>query len=100
MASQYFALLTDYGTAAFAKVISSSQPLQLTTFAVGDGNGQTVTPTANRTSLVREKHRATVSAVTLSVDHSVIFVPRQQLTPKTITATTKMALMKAVTITK
>ncbi|MBF0751553.1 MULTISPECIES: phage tail protein, partial [unclassified Pasteurella] len=162
MASQYFAILTDYGTTAFAKALSSKQPLQLTTFAVGDGNGRAVTPTANRTALAREKHRAPVSAVsldprnnkqviveltipeniggfyiremgvfdnhnkliayancpesfkplessgsgkiqvlrmilkvassnavTLSVDHSVIFVTRQQLTPKTITATTQ-----------
>lgn len=160
MASQYFAILTDYGKQAFAKALSSKQPMQLTTFAVGDGNGQNVTPTANRTALAREKHRAAVSAVsldprnnkqviveltmpenvggfyiremgvfdnqnklvayancpesfkptlesgsgkvqvlrmilqvassaavTLSVDHSVIFVTRQQHTPKTITAT-------------
>lgn len=65
MASQYFAILTDYGTAAFAKALSSKQPLQLQTFAVGDGNGQAVTPTSNRTALVREKHRASVSAVSL-----------------------------------
>ena len=162
MASQYFAILTNYGTQAFAKALSSKQPLQLATFAVGDGNGQAVTPTENRTALVREKHRANVSAVTLdprnnkqviveltipenvggfyiremgvfdnqnkliayanspesykptedsgsgkvqvlrmilkiassdavtlSIDNSVIFVTRQQLAPKTITATTK-----------
>lgn len=65
MSSQYFAILTEYGTQAFAKALSSKQPLQLTTFAVGDGNGQAITPTANRTALVRETHRATVSAVTL-----------------------------------
>lgn len=160
MASQYFAILTDYGKQAFARALSSKQPMQLTTFAVGDGNGQNVTPTANRTALAREKHRAAVSAVsldprnnkqviveltmpenvggfyiremgvfdnqnklvayancpesfkptlesgsgkvqvlrmilqvassaavTLSVDHSVIFVTREQHTPKTITAT-------------
>ncbi|WP_077474948.1 phage tail protein [Rodentibacter ratti] len=162
MASQYFAILTDYGITAFANALSSKQPLQLTTFAVGDGNGQAVTPTANRTALAREKHRAPVSAVsldprnkkqviveltipenvggfyiremgvfdnqnklvayancpesfkptessgsgkvqvlrmilkvssssavTLGIDHSVIFVTRQQLNPKTITAATQ-----------
>lgn len=162
MASQYFAILTDYGKQALAKALSSKQPLQFATFAVGDSNGQNVTPTANRTALVKEKYRANVSAVsldprnnkqviveltlpenvggfyiremgvfdnqnkllayancpesfkptlesgsgkiqvlrmilqvestaavTLSVDHSVIFVTRQQHTPKTITATTQ-----------
>ena len=162
MASQYFAILTDYGTRAFAQALSQGQPLQLTQFAVGDGNGQAVTPTASATALVHQTHIAPVSAVsldprnnkqviveltipeniggfyiremgvfdaqnkliayancpesfkptessgsgkvqvlrmilkvesssavTLSIDNSVIFVTRQQMTPKTITATTQ-----------
>ena len=162
MASQYFAILTDYGTRAIAHALSQGQPLQLTQFAVGDGNGQAVTPTASATALVHQTHIAPVSAVsldprnnkqviveltipenvggfyiremgvfdsqnkliayancpesfkptessgsgkvqvlrmilkvesssavTLSIDNSVIFVTRQQMTPKTITATTQ-----------
>ena len=162
MASQYFAILTDYGTRAIAQALSQGQPLQLTKFAVGDGNGKAVTPTANATALVHQTHIAPVSAVsldprnnkqviveltipeniggfyiremgvfdaqnkliayancpesfkptessgsgkvqvlrmilkvesssavTLSIDNSVIFVTRQQMTPKTITATTQ-----------
>ena len=162
MASQYFAILTDYGTRAIAQALSQGQPLQLTKFAVGDGNGKAVTPTANATALVHQTHIAPVSAVsldlrnnkqviveltipenvgdfyiremgvfdsqnkliayancpesfkptessgsgkvqvlrmilkvesssavTLSIDHSVIFVTRQQMAPKTITATTQ-----------
>ncbi|HHF3463420.1 phage tail-collar fiber domain-containing protein [Haemophilus influenzae] len=162
MASQYFAILTDYGTRAFAQALSQGQPLQLTQFAVGDGNGQAVTPTASATALVHQTHIAPVSAVsldprnnkqviveltipeniggfyiremgvfdaqnkliayancpesfkptessgsgkvqvlrmilkvesssavTLSIDNSVIFVTRQQMAPKTITTTTQ-----------
>ena len=162
MASQYFAILTDYGTRAIAHALSQGQPLQLTQFAVGDGNGQAVTPTASATALVHQTHIAPVSAVsldprnnkqviveltipenvggfyiremgvfdsqnkliayancpesfkptessgsgkvqvlrmilkvesssavTLSIDHSVIFVTRQQMAPKAITATTQ-----------
>ena len=162
MASQYFAILTDYGTRAIAHALSQGQPLQLTQFAVGDGNGQTVTPTASATALVHQTHIAPVSAVsldprnnkqviveltipeniggfyiremgvfdsqnkliayancpesfkptessgsgkvqvlrmilkvesssavTLSIDNSVIFVTYQQMAPKTITATTQ-----------
>ncbi|EGF18062.1 phage tail-collar fiber domain-containing protein [Haemophilus aegyptius] len=162
MASQYFAILTDYGTRAIAQALSQGQPLQLTQFAVGDGNGKAVTPTANATALVHQTHIAPVSAVsldprnnkqviveltipenvggfyiremgvfdaqnkliayancpesfkptessgsgkvqvlrmilkvesssavTLSIDNSVIFVTRQQMTPKTITDTTQ-----------
>ena len=162
MASQYFAILTDYGIRAIAHALSQGQPLQLTQFAVGDGNGQAVTPTASATALVHQTHIAPVSAVsldprnnkqviveltipenvggfyiremgvfdsqnkliayancpesfkptessgsgkvqvlrmilkvesssavTLSIDNSVIFVTRQQMAPKTITATTQ-----------
>ncbi len=162
MASQYFAILTDYGTHAIAHALSQGQPLQLAKFAVGDGNGQAVTPTASATALVHQTHSAPVSAVsldprnnkqviveltipenvggfyiremgvfdsqnkliayancpesfkptessgsgkvqvlrmilkvesssavTLSIDNSVIFVTRQQMAPKTITATTQ-----------
>ncbi|WP_118879018.1 phage tail protein [Haemophilus haemolyticus] len=162
MASQYFAILTDYGTRAFAHALSQGKPVPLTQFAVGDGNGQPVTPTASATALVHQTHIAPVSAVsldprnnkqviveltipenvggfyiremgvfdaqnkliayancpesfkptessgsgkvqvlrmilkvesssavTLSIDNSVIFVTRQQMAPKTITATTQ-----------
>ena len=65
MTAQYFTVLTKYGTEAFAKALATNQPLTLSSFAVGDGNGQAVTPTADRTALVKETHRANVSAVSL-----------------------------------
>ena len=52
--AQYFSILTEYGTQAFAKALANNQPLKLAQFAVGDGNGQAVTPTANRAALARE----------------------------------------------
>ena len=65
MTAQYFTVLTNYGTQAFAKALATNQPLRLSSFAVGDGNGKAVTPTADRTALVKETHRANVSAVSL-----------------------------------
>ena len=65
MTAQYFTVLTNYGTQAFAKALATNQPIQFSSFAVGDGNGQAVTPTADRTALVKEIHRANVSAVSL-----------------------------------
>ena len=65
MTAQYFTVLTNYGTQAFAKALATNQPIQFSSFAVGDGNGQAVTPTADRTALVKETHRANVSAVSL-----------------------------------
>lgn len=63
--AKYISILTDYGTQALAKALANNQPLRLMQFAVGDGNGQAVTPNANRTALVNEKHRANVSAVSI-----------------------------------
>ena len=65
MTAKYFTVLTNYGTQAFAKALATNQPLRLLSFAVGDGNGQAVIPTADRTALVKETHRANVSAVSL-----------------------------------
>lgn len=65
MTAQYFTVLTNYGAQAFAKALATNQPLRLSSFAVGDGNGQVVTPTEDRTALVKETHRANVSAVSL-----------------------------------
>lgn len=63
MAKQYYSVLTTYGSQQLATAIATRQPLNITHFAVGDGNGQTVTPNVARTSLVREVYRATISAV-------------------------------------
>lgn len=165
MAKQYYSVLTDYGTQMIASAIARKQPLQITQMAVGDGNGRATTPNSRNTGLVREVHRADISAIsvdprndkqiifeltipenvggfwiremgifdnqnrlvayancpdsfkpeltsgsgkvqvvrmillvsssdaiTLKVDDSVIFATRGQLTPKTITATTKNAV--------
>ncbi|HDR1113264.1 TPA: phage tail protein [Pasteurella multocida] len=63
MAKQYYSVLTTYGSQQLATAIASRQPLNITHFAVGDGNGQAVTPNVARTSLVHEVYRATISAV-------------------------------------
>ncbi|WP_424404803.1 phage tail protein [Pasteurella sp. PK-2025] len=63
MAKQYYSVLTTYGSQQLATAIASRQSLNITHFAVGDGNGQAVTPDVARTSLVREVYRATISAV-------------------------------------
>lgn len=63
MAKQYYSVLTTYGSQQLATAIATRQPLNITHFAVGDGNGQAVTPNVARTTLVNEVHRATISAV-------------------------------------
>ncbi|WP_410686854.1 phage tail protein [Avibacterium paragallinarum] len=65
MAKQYYSVLTDYGTQVIAQAIAHKQPLQIMQMAVGDGNGQATTPSQRLTALVREVHRANVSAISV-----------------------------------
>lgn len=75
MAKQYYSVLTNYGTQVIAGAIASKQPLQITQMAVGDGEGRTPTPDRRRTGLVREMHRADISAISVdpSNDKQIIF---------------------------
>ena len=65
MAKQYYSILTDYGTQAFAKAVGNKTPLPITHFAVGDGNGAKTTPTAEQSALVNEVYRAEISSITV-----------------------------------
>lgn len=62
---KYSAIFTTYGTQVLAKAIANNQPLRVTHFAVGDGNGADVTVSESQERLVNEKHRAAISAVSL-----------------------------------
>lgn len=61
--ANYFALLTNQGAAKLANAAALGIPLKLTTMAVGDGNGQAVTPNPAATKLVNEKRRAPLNAL-------------------------------------
>ncbi len=63
MSAIYFAILTDAGKAKMANAIALGIPLKITKMAVGDGNGQPVTPNAAQTALVREKRRAPLNTL-------------------------------------
>lgn len=63
MAKTYYTVLTTYGSQLFAQAMANRQPVRITQFAVGDGNGRAVQPDSARTSLVRQVHRANISAV-------------------------------------
>lgn len=63
MSAIYFAILTAAGQAKLANAITLGVPLKITHMAVGDGNGQPVTPNAAQTALVREKRRAPINTL-------------------------------------
>ncbi|MDX7752440.1 phage tail protein [Aeromonas caviae] len=63
MSAIYFAILTDAGQAKMANALALGVPLKITHMAVGDGNGQPVTPNAAQTALVREKRRSPINTL-------------------------------------
>lgn len=54
---------TQYGLSRLAQAETTGTPINLVAMAVGDGNGQAVTPTEGQTDLVRERFRAAINRV-------------------------------------
>lgn len=54
---------TNYGLAAMAQAEATGISINLTHMAVGDGNGNAVTPDETQTILVRERYRSTINRV-------------------------------------
>lgn len=63
MSAIYFAIPTNAGQARIANAIALGIPLKITHMAIGDGNGQPVTPNPAQTSLVREVRRAPLNTL-------------------------------------
>ncbi|MGN5127758.1 phage tail-collar fiber domain-containing protein [Aeromonas sp. 30P] len=63
MSAIYFAIPTNAGQAKIANALALGVPLKITHMAVGDGNGQPVTPDPAQTKLVREQRRAPLNAL-------------------------------------
>ena len=61
--SQFFAILTAVGEAKLANAAALGRQLQLTSMAVGDGNGAPTVPVRTQTALVRERRRALLNSL-------------------------------------
>ncbi|MEV3833580.1 phage tail protein [Aeromonas allosaccharophila] len=59
----YFAIPTNAGQAKISNALALGIPLKITHMAVGDGNGQPVTPDPAQTKLVREQRRAPLNTL-------------------------------------
>lgn len=59
----FITIHTNYGLQALAQAEAKGTSIQLTHMAVGDGNGNPVTPDPAQTQLVREIFRATINRV-------------------------------------
>ncbi|BDA12067.1 hypothetical protein KAM339_020640 [Aeromonas caviae] len=63
MSAIYFAIPTNAGQARIANAIALGIPLKITHMAIGDGNGQPVTPNPAQTALAREVRRAPLNTL-------------------------------------
>ncbi|HBS7088375.1 phage tail protein [Klebsiella sp. JB_Kp045] len=62
----YYAILTDYGEAAFTKAVASGEPVNFAEMAVGDGAGIIPQPDRTRTGLVNEVYRGPLNRVVIA----------------------------------
>ena len=60
MAEQFYSLVTDYGAEKQLKCIKEGLPFEVTSIALGDGNGKYYEPTTTQTKLVNEVWRGNV----------------------------------------
>ena len=65
MAQNYFSIVTNIGRNKLALSAAGGAAVTITHFAVGDGNGAEVNPTAASTALVREVWRTPVESVVI-----------------------------------
>ncbi|PYE87389.1 phage tail protein [Phyllobacterium leguminum] len=63
MAQNYFSIVTNVGRNKLALSAAGGEEVTITHFAIGDGNGAEVNPTAASTALVREVWRTQVESV-------------------------------------
>ena len=59
----YLATITTLGLAKIANAIATDTPLNLTTMAIGDGNGNPTTPSESDTDLVRSVYSGTTNYI-------------------------------------
>ena len=60
----YYTILTSYGKQALANAQASGTAINITEFAVGDGNGNYYAPNETQTGLVNEVYRAQINRIT------------------------------------
>lgn len=66
---QYYALMTDIGTAALANAAMQGTKVNAIQMAIGDGNGSYVTPSTNMSQLVHEVWRGNLTEVAQDPDN-------------------------------
>lgn len=79
----YYAILTDYGEAAFTKAVTSGEPVKFSEMAVGDGAGIIPQPDKTRTGLVNEVYRGPLNRVVIADSSANVIRTEMIILPQT-----------------
>ncbi|MBD1362145.1 phage tail protein [Klebsiella pneumoniae] len=79
----YYAILTDYGEAAFTKAVASGEPVNFAEMAVGDGAGIIPQPDRTRTGLVNEVYRGPLNRVVIADQSASVIRTEMIILPQT-----------------
>lgn len=74
MSKPYYSILTNIGENLVAKATALGTKLELTTMAVGDGNGKLPAPDPAQTKLINEKRRAAVNSLEIDKNNPNIII--------------------------
>lgn len=77
----YRTIHTLYGLQRMAAAEATGVSINLVQMAVGDGNGNPVSPSESQTALVREKFRATINRVYQDASDPLLFIAEMAIPP-------------------
>lgn len=67
--TNYFSLITDTGAQKITEAVQAGQKVNITHYALGDGNDEEVTPSTEMTELTNECYRSEIQSYDISVDN-------------------------------
>lgn len=68
----YISLITNVGLSKINAALAGGNQIRLAEFAIGDGNGASVSPTQEQTSLANEVYRTAVNAVGINAEGALV----------------------------
>lgn len=74
MAAEFIAVVTDMGTKKMLEAVSDDKKVNITKFAVGDGNGKSYRPTTDMVELVNEVWRGNVNSCRISKESENVLI--------------------------
>jgi len=82
MAQDFFTLVTEIGSAKLANAVALGTQVNLSHIAVGDGNGNPITPVPSMTALVNEVHRAPLTNLSLDPENPSLILAEMVVPPE------------------